>query len=52
MKRNFLLMLLLTLLPLAGWANVDVVINNDYTVTLDKKWMVAGEAAPEAIPQP
>ena len=28
---------------------MDVVINNDYTVTLDKKWMVAGDAAPEVL---
>ena len=41
-------MLLLTLLPLAGWANVAVTVG-DYTVTLDKKWMVADEAAPTVV---
>ena len=49
MKKSFLLLLLMTLLPLAGWANVDVVVSSDYTVTLDKKWMVAGEAAPTVV---
>ena len=38
MKRNFLLLLLLTLLPLAGWAAVDVPVG-EYTVTVNKQFV-------------
>ena len=38
-------MLLLTLLPFAGWADVNVTVG-DYTVTLDKQYMAVKTAVP------
>ena len=48
MKKKVLFALIALFSFVGAWANVAVTVG-DYTVTLNKKWMVAGETAPEVL---